>query len=536
MNQEHPIHTSLNHLFHDTCLRFHQRIAYEHAGTTLSFEKLHDAATALATQLIHLGLRPGMRVGVMLPNCLQHPIAIFGTMLAGGIVVNLNPLLTERELKNQLIDSGCQTIIILDYVAFKLEACLAETQLSHVIISQIGDCFPKHKALLAHMVLKYIKKLGPAHQLKDTHAFADLISHQQEHIKLPNVQDSNIAFLQYTGGTTGTPKAAILTHRNILYNITQGTHAVKPELFTEKSQSTILLALPLYHIFALTVSIISFSHGAKGLLVTNPKDTKKLLTIIRSQPIHGMALIQTLMNQLLIHEDFDKVDWSHLRQTINGGMKTHQMTARLWHQRTGCLVDEGYGLSETSPIIAISSHQHSFSETVGSPVLHTLVKVMKDPNTPAMKQEAGEIWVKGPQVMAGYWHQPEETHHAMTPDGWFKTGDIGLINPQGEIKLIDREKDMIIVSGFNVYPQEVEEVINSHPQVTECGVRSHGSKTAEIVAAYIVPGSTELTIAEILKHCRENLTAYKVPKKIIFVSTLPKSAVGKVLRRHLPAA
>ncbi len=535
--RHHPEYSSINELFLHTCQKFGDKTAYEHADTKLSFYELHNKALSLAASLMQdFGINPGDRIAIMLPNCLQYPISIFASLLCGATIVNINPLLTTRELKNQLIDSGSHTIIILDYAAHTLQECLQETPIKHVIISQIGDCFPKHKALLAHMVMKYVKRMGENHQIKDFTPLPSLLDMPHPHWKPPNIQWHDRAFLQYTGGTTGTPKAAILTHRNILYNIIQGQHAVAPSLFHPGSETTVLLALPLYHIFALTVSLIGFSQGAKGLLVANPRDTDKLIKIIRSQPIHGVALIQTLMENLLKHKEFTTINWKNLRQTINGGMKTHRKTAQKWYEKTGCIVDEGYGLSETSPIIALSQHQHTFSETVGQPVLHTLVKIMKDDTVPALPQECGEIWVKGPQVMSSYWKKPQETHAAMTPDGWFKTGDIGLLTPHGEICLIDRAKDMVIISGFNVYPQEVEEVIELHPDVLECGVVGEGEYTAEVVAAYIVKKNVSCSEQEILKHCRQNLSAYKVPKKIVFIRELPKSAVGKVLRRQLPAA
>ena len=535
---DHPSHLNLNDFFFDICHRFHDETALEHAGKKMTYAELEQKSTYLSCYLSSsLGIKPGDRVAIMLPNCLQYHICIFAILLSGGIVVNINPQYTTRELQHQLTDSGAKTIIILENIAHTLEQCISQTSVNHVILSSLGDCLPTHVAVFLDLHLRFVKNAAPRHNLKSTLPLSKLMLNcNLDGWKPHNSDFHDVALLQYTGGTTGPSKGAMLTHKNILYNICQGLHSVKEDLFRQNEQTTVLHALPLYHIFSLTVSLIAMSQGARGILITNPKNTDTLIDVFRSHDIHGVALIHTLMASLMENKKFHKISWKNLRQTINGGMKTSKDVAEQWFEKTGCVVDEGYGLSETSPIVGLSAHKDQFGETVGKPVLHTLVKIVSADGQDASFQKHGEVWIKGPQVMTGYWNNPEATHEAVTADGWFKTGDIGTITASGELRLIDRIKDIIIVSGFNIYPREVEEVIESHPEVRECGVVGEGDLTKEVITAYIVTHSDKVSDRSIIAHCRNNLAAYKIPKKIVFVSSLPKSNIGKVLRRKLRAA
>lgn len=533
----HPHNESLGDFFLETCKHFSDKIAYNYLGKDLSYKDLMHHSMKIAVSLQEdYNIQPGDRVAIMMPNCLQFPIALFGILLAGGIVVNVNPQYTPRELQHQLTDSGAKIIFVLDHVAHIVEQCLDQTPIKHIVITGLSDFLPAHKALIVNLHLRYIKKMSPQHKLTDTQNFMGLLSTDIDPKWQPYRSEwEDIAFIQYTGGTTGPSKGAALTHKNILYNVHQGLDRINKKLFSE-DEINILLALPMYHIFALTVSLISLSQGAKGILVVNARNTSTLIKTIKTQPIHGIALIQTLMSSLMQHKNFDSISWDHLKQTINGGMKTNGDTAKRWYAKTGCIVDEGYGLSETSPIVSLSNHKHQFSETVGKPVPHTLVKIMKNDNTQVAHHESGEVWVKGPQVMKGYWQRNKETFDAITADGWFKTGDVGIFTSKGELKLIDRIKDIIIVSGFNIYPREVEEVIEMHPDVIECGVIGEKKENNEIVCAYVVSSDPKITKHAIKEFCRKNLAAYKVPKKVIFVYELPKSNIGKVLRRKLRVA
>lgn len=534
----HPHNTSLGDFFSETCDYFKDNMAYDYLGHCLSYDQLHSNAKKIAISLQqHYGLEAGDRVAIMLPNCLQFPIALFGILLAGGTVVNINPQYTSRELSHQLIDSGAKMIIILENVAHVLEECLGQTHIKHIIIAGLGDFLPKHKAVLMDLHLRFVKKMAPQHKLVDTHQFMQLLDTSID----PNWQPhpshwEDTAFIQYTGGTTGPSKGAELTHKNILYNIHQGLDRINSKLFEDNEETNILLALPMYHIFALTVSLITLSQGAKGILIVNARNTSSLIKAIKKQPVHGLALIQTLMSSLMQHKGFDSISWKDLKQTINGGMKTSKKVAQEWHEKTGCIVDEGYGLSETSPIVCLSNHKNIFTETVGKPVAHTLVRVVKNNGDVANDLEPGEVWVKGPQVMKGYWQRNKETFETITADGWFKTGDVGLLTTSGQLKLVDRIKDIIIVSGFNIYPKEVEEVIEMHPDVVECGVIGEHQDDNEIVCAYVVTSNPNLGKHTLREFCRQNLAAYKVPRKIIYVEALPKSNIGKVLRRKLRVA
>ncbi|HJN37739.1 MAG TPA: AMP-binding protein [Gammaproteobacteria bacterium] len=507
-------------------------IAYENLGTTLTYDEFYHKARHIGAYFSKIGVKPGDRVAIMLPNVLQQPIVTLAALMQGATIVNVNPLYTPRELTHQINDSGAQHIIILENMALTLEKSLPNIALKNIIVSQIGDCFPQPKRLLINAVIKYIKRMVPPYQLpkvlwlKDS--FETPIGQWQEH----NSKVEDIAFLQYTGGTTGVSKGAMLTHGNLLANIHQAETVMPKDLY--KEPSTILTALPLYHIFALTVSLITLGNGGCNLLVTNPRDIPKLIDLLKKRPVQGIPILNTLMNALLQHPEFKNIDFSSLRATISGGMATLTSTAKKWHQVTGCVVQQGYGLSETSPVVALTKHTKEFAPNVGKPVPNTDIIIVDESGEKVEEGAIGELCVKGPQVMQGYWNREDETKKSFTKDGYFKTGDIAKILKNGSIKLIDRKKDIIIVSGFNVYPSEIEDILSLHEEIVEAGVIGVKDKDGnEHIKAFIVPTQPKLDLDSIDEHCHNYLTGYKVPKDIEMVNALPKTNIGKVLRRVL---
>jgi long-chain acyl-CoA synthetase len=480
-------------------------------------------------------LLPGDRLAIMLPNLLQYPIALFGALRAGLTVVNVNPLYTARELRHQLGDSGTTTIVILENFAHVLEECLADTPVKTVITTRLGDLLSFPKSVIVNFAVKYLKHLVPAFQIENTIDFNDVLSRgASEPLLSVQLSHDDLAFLQYTGGTTGIAKGAMLTHGNVVANVEQSTAWMEPYL--SHSEEIVITALPLYHIFALTGNCFAFVKiGGLNYLITNPRDMKGFVRELANIPFTGITGVNTLFNGLLNTPGFARVDFSALKMSIGGGMAVQASVARRWREVTGKTLLEAYGLTETSPTVCINPFDiESFNGSVGLPVSSTECCVKSDGGDTLGVGETGELCVRGPQVMKGYWQRPEETRACLEPAGWFHTGDIARIDEQGFVYLVDRKKDMILVSGFNVYPSEIEEVVSAHPDVLEVGaIGVSDEQTGEAVKIVVVKRNPGLTRESLDAHCRANLTAYKCPKHVAFATELPKSNVGKILRREL---
>lgn len=519
--------------------RYAGRPAFSCMGTTLSFKQIEKASSAFGAFLQSLGLQKGARVAIMMPNVLQYPVALMGALRAGLVVVNVNPLYTPRELGHQLKDSGAEAIVILENFAHTLEQVQDKGALRHVVVATMGDMLGLAKGMLVNFVVRKVKKLVPAWRLPGHIAFRKALS-QGEKLDFRPVQvgPDDLAFLQYTGGTTGISKGAMLLHRNILANVAQNAawlesaYAKKPK----PDRLTFLCALPLYHIYALTVNaVMGMQQGAHNVLIPNPRDIPALAKEFGKHKVNVFPGLNTLFNALLNNEAFRKLDFSALILTFGGGMAVQRAVAEKWKALTGIWIAEGYGLSETSPVATANPFDaEEFSGMIGVPISSTDVTIRDDDGRDVGLGEVGEILIKGPQVMAGYWNQPEETRRALTDDGFLRTGDIGVMDERGYVKIVDRKKDMILVSGFNVYPNELEEVVARHPKVLEVaaiGVRDE--RAGEVPKLFVVKKDQSLTEDEVREFCRDNLTNYKRPRHIEFRTELPKSNVGKILRREL---
>ncbi len=481
-----------------------------------------------------LNCKKGDRVALMMPNLLQYPVALFGVLRAGLVVVNVNPLYTPRELEHQLKDSGASTIVIVSNFAHTLEKVVHNTAVKHVILTRMGDQLSTAKGTLVNFVVKYIKRLVPKYHLPDAISFRRVLQEgrRQQYIR-PDIINTDLAFLQYTGGTTGVAKGAMLTHRNMLANLEQCKGAYGAIL--QEGNELVITALPLYHIFALTVNGLLFLElGGKNLLITNPRDIPAVVKEMKQYPFTAITGVNTLFNALLNNKEFHELDFSTLRLSVGGGASVQQAVAERWEKLTGKHLLEGYGLTESSPLVAVNPYDlKHYSGSIGLPVSSTDVKIIDDAGNDAGPGESGELWVRGPQVMLGYWQQPAATDEVLK-DGWLATGDIVTSDDEGFLRVIDRKKDMILVSGFNVYPTEIEDVISRHPKVSESAVIGVDNEVSgEAVKAFVVRRDNSLTKEELTTHCRRNLTGYKVPKEIEFCDDLPKSNVGKILRREL---
>ncbi len=508
--------------------------AFENMGKVLTFGEIDQLSQNFASYLQHeLGLKKGDRIALQMPNLLQYPIALFGALRAGLVVVNTNPLYTPREMKHQFNDSGAVAIVIVANFAYNLEKIIADTDIKTVIITQLGDQLSGLKKGLVNFVVKYVKKMVPSYKLPGAIPFnkALFIGASKSFTK-PEISLDDNAFLQYTGGTTGVAKGAILSHKNVVANILQCNQWF---LNTEKGNELVVTALPLYHIFALTVNgFLMFSLGAKNLLITNPRDMKAFIGELKKVKMTVFTAVNTLFNGLLNQPDFANVDFSRLKYSIGGGMAVQGAVAKHWQEVTGHSLAEGYGLSETSPLLTCNPLDGTEQMgTIGLPVSSTDLCIMDDDGNQLGVGEVGEICAKGPQVMKGYWQREEATKETFWGE-WFKTGDIGVMKEDGFFKIVDRKKDMIIVSGFNVYPNEIEEVIVAHPKVLEvAAIGVTDEKTTEAVKVFVVKKDPSLTEEEILECCKVDLTNYKRPKHIEFIDELPKSNVGKIIRRLL---
>ncbi|HEV7252904.1 MAG TPA: long-chain-fatty-acid--CoA ligase [Mesorhizobium sp.] len=532
---------SIGDMLVKACQRYAGRPAFTSLGRSLTYAEVEKLSAAFGAFLQSRGLEKGGRVALMMPNVLPYPIAMTGALRAGLTVVNVNPLYTARELEQQLRDSGAEAIVILENFAHTLSQAIGRTSVKHVIVASMGELQPAVKGMLVNFVVRRVKKMVPAWSLPDHVRFTDALAEGSRLKLAPTaVGPDDIAFLQYTGGTTGVSKGAVLLHRNVLSNVAQNAlwlesaYAVKPK----PDRLVFLCALPLYHIYALTVNaIMGMQQGALNVLIANPRDIPALAKEYAKHKINVFPGLNTLFNALLNNEAFRKLDFSPLLLTFGGGMAVQRPVAERWKELTGILIAEGYGLSETSPVATANPfNREEFSGTIGVPLPSTEVVVRNDAGEDLPFGEVGEILIRGPQVMKGYWNQTEETAKAFTPDGFFKTGDLGFMNEDGYIKIVDRKKDMILVSGFNVYPNELEEVVARHPGVLEAAaVGVPDEKAGEVPKLFVVKKDPNLSEEDVREFCRENLTNYKRPRYIEFRSELPKSNVGKILRRELKA-
>ena len=531
---------SLVSLMEESFSKYADRTAYSFMGQNIGYKETDVKSQAFAAYLQSLGLEKGDRVAVMMPNVPQYPVAVAAILRAGLVVVNVNPLYTPRELEHQLKDSGAKAIVIIENFAVTLQKCIEQTQVKHVVLCAMGDMLSMPKGAVVNFVVRHVKKMVPDFFLPRVVTFNQALRRGQKfRFVKPEVNSDDIAVLQYTGGTTGVSKGAVLLHRNVIANLLQSEAWNDPVMkrVPANEQPTSVCALPLYHIFAFTVNMmLGLRTGGKNILIPNPRDLPAVLKELSKHTFHSFPAVNTLFNGLANHPDFDKVNWSNLKVSVGGGMAVTNAVAALWLQKTACPICEGYGLSETSPSASCNpTTSTQFTGTIGVPLPSTFMKLLDDEGNEVTELGLpGEIAIKGPQVMAGYWQQPDETARCMTPDGYFKSGDIGIRDANGYFKIVDRKKDMILVSGFNVYPNEVEETVSLCPGVLECAaVGVPDEKTGEAVKLVIVKKNPALTENDVREYCRANLTGYKQPKVIEFKTELPKTAVGKILRREL---
>jgi long-chain acyl-CoA synthetase len=534
-------YASLTHFFDDCTTRFRERVAYVSAGSPMTYGALARKATAFASWLQGAGVQPGERVAIMLPNTLQYPVALFGALKAGAVVVNVNPLYTVRELAHQLQDSGAQTIIVFENFAATLEAALPGTQVQRVIVTALGDLLGDGlnlKGRFINFMLRRVKKMVPAYRLPQAVRLVDVLARGALAPHAPVATHAgDLAFLQYTGGTTGVAKGAMLTHGNVLANVHQAKAWVGNQL--DSNAETVLTPLPLYHIYSLTINAMIFmALGGRNILIANPRDMARVMKILRHETFSCISAVNTLYSALLDREEFRQRDFSGLKLAMAGGMAMQKAVAERFKAVTGKPIVEGYGLTECSPIVSMNpvdlEHLGDHEGSIGLPAPSTQVRFRRDDGTWANVGEAGELCVKGPQVMKGYWQRPDETAKIFVNDGWLATGDIGVMDARGYIRLVDRKKDMILVSGFNVYPNEIEDVIAMHPGVREvAAIGVPDPVQGERVKVFVVRRDPALTQAALIQFCRQQLTGYKVPRIVEFRESLPQSNVGKILRREL---
>jgi long-chain acyl-CoA synthetase len=533
------LYPSLVGLLEESFKKYRDQPAYKFMGKTVTFGQVDDMSRAFAAYLQSLGLERGDRVAIMLPNVPQYPVAVAGALRAGYVVVNVNPLYTPRELEHQLKDSGAKAIVIIENFAHVLQQVVANVPTKKVIVAAMGDMLGLVKGTIVNHVVRKVKKMVPAFELPGSVRFNDaLAAGRGKSYKAPTLGPDDIAVLQYTGGTTGVSKGAVLKHRNIVANMLQSEAWYQPALskIPKGEQIVTVCALPLYHIFGFTANMmLSMRMGGCNILIPNARDIPALLKELANHKFHSFPAVNTLFNAIANHPDFDKVNWSSLKISVGGGMAVQSATAKLWLEKTGCPIIEAYGLSETSPgATANPLDSTAYTGTIGMPFPSTELKLLDDDGNEVPMGTPGEIAIKGPQVMAGYWQRPDETAKVMTADGFFRTGDIGTVDERGYFKIVDRKKDMILVSGFNVYPNEVEDVLTQHPGVLECAaVGVPDAKAGEAVKVVVVKKDPALTEADVRKYAEEHLTGYKRPKVVEFRAELPKTPVGKILRREL---
>ena len=529
-------YSSISDVFRQSVEKFAHQPAFQNMGKTLTYAEVGKLAEDFASYLQNvLKLPRGERVAIMLPNLLQYPIALFGILQAGLVAVNTNPLYTPRELEHQLKDSGATTIIVLENFANTLELVLPRTQIKHVIVASVGEMFGFFKGTLMNFVLRKIKKMVPEYRISGAIPFQTTLKEGAAHtFRTVTLTREDTALLQYTGGTTGVAKGAILSHGNICANMLQAKEWIKNQL--REGKETVIAALPLYHIFALTVNLMIFTNaGSKIILITNPRDMKGFIGELKKERISVFIGVNTLFNGMVNQPDFATVDFSNLRLTLGGGMATQKAVAEKWKKITGTPIVEAYGLTEASPGVCCNPlNIEAYSGGIGLPVPSTEVELRDADGKEVGVGQPGELWVRGPQVMKGYWNRPEETAKTIDARGFLETGDIAVMDEKGWLKLVDRKKDLIVVSGFNVYPNEIEEVVSHNDKVMEVAcIGVPNEKTGEALKVFVVKKDPSLTKEELIEFCRTELTAYKVPKDIEFRDELPKSNVGKILRREL---
>jgi long-chain acyl-CoA synthetase len=525
---------SVAQVFDDSVGRFASRRAYTCMGRSISFRELDEATRAFACFLQGRGLAKGARVALMMPNILQYPVCLFGVLRAGCTVVNVNPLYTARELEHQLEDSGAEMIVVVENFASVLQQVVANTQVKHIVVTSLGELLG-WKGLIVDFMVRHVKKMVPAWSLPSSTNLCDALEEGRKRSFQPvEVGHEDIAFLQYTGGTTGVAKGAMLLHRNIVANLLQARAYVRP--FIGDEQEVIITPLPLYHIFSLTANCLVFmTLGAENILITNPRDIPGFVAELKKRRFTAFTGVNTLFNALLNDPGFAGVDFSNLKLTLGGGMAVQKAVAERWQEVTGHPLIEAYGLTETSPAATINPlNLKEYNGSIGLPVPSTELILRDDEGHEVPLGRPGEICIRGPQVMKGYWNRPDETAKVIDADGWFATGDIGVMDDKGFVTIVDRKKDMILVSGFNVYPNEVESVVVMHPGVLECAaVGVPDAKSGEAVKLFIVKRDPALTAEDVISHCQKHLTGYKVPKLVEFRTELPKTNVGKILRREL---
>ncbi|MGF1699060.1 long-chain-fatty-acid--CoA ligase FadD [Photobacterium makurazakiensis] len=527
---------SLVEMFEQSVQKYADQTAFINMGQVMTFRKLEERSRAFAAYLQNeLKLQKGDRVAVMMPNLLQYPIALFGILRAGCVVVNVNPLYTPRELEHQLNDSGAKAIVIVSNFAHTLETVVKNTNVQHVVLTSLGDQLSRPKRTVVNFVVKYIKKMVPKYHLPHATSMRMALKkgRRMQYVK-PFMSGEDTAFLQYTGGTTGVAKGAILTHRNMLANVMQAKGAYAPVL--TEGRELIVTALPLYHVFALTVNCLLFVEmGGRNLLITNPRDIPTFVKELQRYPFTAITGVNTLFNALVNNEDFHEIDFSNLRLSVGGGMAVQRAVAEKWKETTNNYLLEGYGLTECSPLVAAYPYDLvDYNGSIGLPVPSTEVRIVDDEGQVLANDQVGELQVRGPQVMQGYWQRPEATKEVLTDDGWLSTGDVVRFDDEGFLHIVDRKKDMILVSGFNVYPNEIEDVVALNSKVLEVAAIGQPHEiSGEVVKVCIVKRDQSLTREELLDHCREHLTGYKIPKIVEFHDELPKTNVGKILRRVL---
>ncbi|ENB4326396.1 long-chain-fatty-acid--CoA ligase FadD [Vibrio vulnificus] len=527
---------SLVEMFEQSVQKYADQPAFMNMGSVMTFRKLEERSRAFAAYLQNdLKLKKGDRVALMMPNLLQYPVALFGVLRAGCIAVNVNPLYTPRELEHQLNDSGAAAIVIVSNFANTLEQIVENTPVKHVVLTSLGQMLPRAKGTIVDFVVKYVKGMVPKYDLPGAISMRKALhkGRRLQYVK-PFMTGDDIAFLQYTGGTTGVAKGAILTHRNMIANVMQAKGMYGPVV--QPGRELVVTALPLYHVFALTVNCLLFIEmGGRNLLITNPRDIPGFVKELQKYPFTAITGVNTLFNALVNNEDFHELNFSHLKLAVGGGMAVQRAVADKWKKTTGCYLLEGYGLTECSPLVAAYPHDLvDYNGSIGLPVPSTEVRIINDEGEALANTETGELQVRGPQVMQGYWQRPEATKEVINSEGWLSTGDIVKFDEDGFLHIVDRKKDMILVSGFNVYPNEIEDVVALHGKVLEvAAIGQPHEVSGELVKIYVVKRDPSLTKEEIISHCRQHLTGYKVPKLIEFREDLPKTNVGKILRRVL---
>jgi len=526
---------SIVDLLEQSCDKHKDRMAYHNMGAEISYSELDYLTRNFAASLQNMGLQQGDRIALMMPNTLQYPVALFGALRAGLVIVNTNPMYTARELRHQLVDAGVKAIVVVENFASVLESVLDDVPLEHIITTGVGDLLDFPKSLLVNFVLRHVKKAVPAWKLPGSESFKDVLDKGKKlPLKPVNIAFEDIAFLQYTGGTTGVAKGAMLTHRNIVANLLQ-SRAWLAQL-NDESHETIITALPLYHIFALTANCLTFLYlGGSNILISDPRDMAGFIKELDRHPFTAITGVNTLFNALLHTEGFANLDFSNLKMTLGGGMAVQKAVAEHWKKVTGVPLIEAYGLTETSPAACINPVTlESYNGYIGLPISSTEAAVIDEDGQFLPVGEAGELCIRGPQVMKGYWQRPEATEEVLDSDGWLHTGDIAFMTEDGFFKIVDRKKDMILVSGFNVYPNEIEDVLALHPKVLEvAAIGAPDEKSGEVVSVFVVKKDESLTKEEVIAFCKENLTGYKRPRYVEFMQELPKSNVGKILRREL---